>query len=110
MADEIHVFDNSEESSDGLPQARLVMRMRGNRIVEPSVEQIVLNAPDWAKPVIAAALQAATKPRTTGRGRVSRKALNRRASQGLFGSGSRAMEDLLTPASATPEIGEESAD
>jgi predicted ABC-type ATPase len=62
IADEIHVFDNSAESSDGLPQARLVMRMRGNRMVEPSVDDLVLNTPEWAKPVVAAALQAAAKP------------------------------------------------
>lgn len=57
IASEIHVFDNSRQSEDGLPHARLVMRMRARRIVEPAIEELVLNAPEWAKPVIAAALQ-----------------------------------------------------
>ena len=54
---EIHVFDNSVESAAGLPVAQLVLRMRGKRIVEPDLAEVVLQVPDWAKPVVAAALK-----------------------------------------------------
>lgn len=57
VAAEIHVFDNSVESADGQPISTLVMRMRGNRIIEPSVKECLLSAPDWAKPIVAAALK-----------------------------------------------------
>lgn len=69
VASEVHVFDNSQESADGLPHVKLVMRMRGRRIVEPAVEELVLTAPDWAKPVIAAALQTSTSARGRARKR-----------------------------------------
>lgn len=61
VASEVHVFDNSAESDDGQPQTKLVMRMRGKRIHEPAINELILNAPDWAKPVIAAALQIHTQ-------------------------------------------------
>jgi predicted ABC-type ATPase len=65
-ASEVHVFDNSEESAEGLPQSRLVFRMRGRKIVEPMVEALLEDPPAWAKPVIAAAVKvhrAQRKPR-----------------------------------------------
>jgi predicted ABC-type ATPase len=57
-AAEVHVFDNSGESSEGLPQARLVFRMRGQRVIEPDTQTLISCTPDWAKPVVAAALRA----------------------------------------------------
>ncbi len=56
-AAEIHVFDNSIESSEGLPAAQLVFRMRGARIIEPDIASLLSRTPDWAKPVVAAALK-----------------------------------------------------
>jgi predicted ABC-type ATPase len=56
-ATEVHVFDNSAESPEGLPQSRLVFRMRGRKLVEPAVEVLLENPPDWAKPIIAAAIR-----------------------------------------------------
>lgn len=56
-ATEIHAFDNSVESSSGLPVAQLVLRMRRKRIVEPDVASLLSQAPEWAQPVIAAALK-----------------------------------------------------
>jgi predicted ABC-type ATPase len=56
-ATEAHVFDNSTESSEGLPQSRLVFRMRGSTIVEPAVDELLEDPPEWAKPIIAAALK-----------------------------------------------------
>jgi hypothetical protein len=63
MAAEIHVFDNSAESADGLPQTMRVFRMRGERIIEPNLETLMTQAPHWAKPVIAAAFKAHTARR-----------------------------------------------
>jgi predicted ABC-type ATPase len=56
-AAEIHVFDNSTEMKSGAPAARLVFRMRGKRIIEPRIEAMMEQAPDWARPVVAAALK-----------------------------------------------------
>lgn len=56
-AAEVHVFDNSGESADGLPQARRVFRMRGQRIIEPDLETLMSQTPNWAKPVVAAAVK-----------------------------------------------------
>ena len=55
-AAEVHVFDNSVETPDGVPHARLVYRMRGKRIVEPDLGSLIYNTPDWAKPIAAAAM------------------------------------------------------
>ena len=55
-ATEVHVFDNSADSSDGLPQSKLVFRMWGRKIVEPTVEALLEGPPAWAKPIIAAAV------------------------------------------------------
>lgn len=62
-AAEIHVFDNSTESPDGVPAARLVFRMRGWKLVEPDLETLLSGSPDWAKPVVAAALRVDTAGR-----------------------------------------------
>jgi predicted ABC-type ATPase len=56
-AAEIHVFDNSVEPLNGVPHARLVLRMRGPRIVEPDLGSLIYNTPDWAKPIVAAAIR-----------------------------------------------------
>jgi hypothetical protein len=56
-AAEVHVFDNSGESADGLPQAGRVFRMRGDRIMEPDLETLMTQTPDWARPVVAAAVK-----------------------------------------------------
>jgi predicted ABC-type ATPase len=58
---ELHVFDNSEEAADGLPQARLLFRMRRRRIVEPALAPLLKETPSWAKPLVAAALRAHTR-------------------------------------------------
>lgn len=54
---QLHVFDNSEESADGHPKARLVFRMRGRKIVEPRLESLIKDTPSWSKPLVAAALK-----------------------------------------------------
>ena len=56
-ATEVHVFDNSAESAEGLPQSQLVFRMRGRKIVEPTVDALLEAPPEWAKPIIAAAIK-----------------------------------------------------
>jgi predicted ABC-type ATPase len=56
-ATEVHVFDNSEASPEGLPQSKLVFRMRGRKIVEPTVAALLQDPQAWAKPVIAAAVK-----------------------------------------------------
>jgi predicted ABC-type ATPase len=62
-AAEVHVFDNSVESADGLPQTLLVFRMRGKRIIEPDLETLMTQTPNWAKPVVAAAIKVHTARR-----------------------------------------------
>lgn len=59
-AAEIHVFDNSAESPDGVPMARLVFRMRYAELVEPDPQTLLSESPEWAKPVVAAALRTHT--------------------------------------------------
>jgi predicted ABC-type ATPase len=59
-AADVHVFDNSVESADGLPQAKRVFRMRGRRIIEPDLETLMIETPNWAKPLIAAAVKVHT--------------------------------------------------
>jgi len=58
-AAEIHVFDNSTESPEGAPAAQLVFRMRGRKLVEPDLETLLADSPEWAKPLVAAAVQVA---------------------------------------------------
>ena len=62
-ATEVHVFDNSAESADGLPQTMRVFRMRGERIIEPDLETLMIQTPNWAKPVVAAAVKVHTARR-----------------------------------------------
>lgn len=68
-AAEMHVFDNSTESPKGLPQARLVFRMRGRRITEPDLDALMARTPEWAKPVVAAALRAHSARRSARPGK-----------------------------------------
>jgi predicted ABC-type ATPase len=63
VAAEVHVFDNSAESADGLPRTTRVFRMRGERIIEPDLETLMTQTPDWAKPVVAAAIKVHTARR-----------------------------------------------
>jgi predicted ABC-type ATPase len=62
-AAEVHVFDNSTESADGLPQTLSVFRMRGESIIEPDLETLMTQTPGWAKPVVAAAVKVHTARR-----------------------------------------------
>ena len=62
-AAEVHLFDNSAESADGLPQTMRVFRMRGKRIIEPDLETLINQTPNWAKPVVAAAIKVHTARR-----------------------------------------------
>lgn len=58
VAAEVQLFDNSEETADGRPRARRVMRMKNGIVVAPpSVDELLRITPEWAKPVVAAALQ-----------------------------------------------------
>ncbi len=54
---ELLVFDNSEqaEPEDGRPIPRLVLHLEAGRILGP---EDLSQTPDWAKPIVAAALQA----------------------------------------------------
>lgn len=56
-ASEVRIYDNSTDSADGTPRARLVLSMSRRRIVRPSVSELVAAAPVWAKPVVAAAIR-----------------------------------------------------
>jgi predicted ABC-type ATPase len=56
-AREVRVYDNSDESADGKPRARLVLSMSRRRIVKPTVEELIVATPEWAKPVVAAAIR-----------------------------------------------------
>jgi predicted ABC-type ATPase len=60
VAAEVHLFDNSAESADGLPQTMRVMRIRAGKIIEPDIETLMTETPDWAKPVVAAAVKVHT--------------------------------------------------
>lgn len=69
-ASEVRIYDNSAESQDGGPLARLVLGMSQQRIVKPSLDELVATAPEWAKPVVAAAIRiheqrgSSTEPRS----------------------------------------------
>ena len=56
-ASEVRIYDNSDESADGTPRARLVLSMSRKRIVKPPLDELVATAPVWAKPVVAAAIR-----------------------------------------------------
>ena len=64
-AAEIHVYDNSRETADGSPAARLILRMHERRLIYPDRATLLTTTPDWAKPVAAAALRAGQRPRPT---------------------------------------------
>lgn len=66
-AAEIHVFDNSAESRSGAPAAGLVFRMRKSKITEPKVDALILEAPDWAIPLVAAAMRSHLGKKWTAR-------------------------------------------
>jgi predicted ABC-type ATPase len=57
-ASSVQLFDNSAETSDGVPSAKLIFRMRRKKIVEPSRSELLTSCPEWAKPIAAAALRA----------------------------------------------------
>ncbi|HYI12553.1 MAG TPA: zeta toxin family protein [Thermoanaerobaculia bacterium] len=62
---ELQVFDNSETGDPAagtIPEPRLVMRWRRGRVVAPSAKRL-RQTPDWAKPIVVAALRL---ERTTG--------------------------------------------
>ena len=53
----LRVYDNSadaEPEADGLPAPRLLLHLKAGRILEPAD---LSKTPDWAKPIVAAALQ-----------------------------------------------------
>jgi predicted ABC-type ATPase len=60
-ASTVQLFDNSTETADGAPSAKLVFRMRRKKIVEPSLSKLLIESPEWAKPIVAAAIWA-SKP------------------------------------------------
>jgi predicted ABC-type ATPase len=62
-ASTIDVFDNSTETASGVPSARLVFRMRGKKIVEPPLSELMRACPEWAKPIVAAAVRVAGEGR-----------------------------------------------
>jgi len=63
-ASEVRVYDNSAESEDGTPRARLVFSMSRKQIVKPRLEELVTTAPAWSKPVVAAAIRIHERHRT----------------------------------------------
>jgi predicted ABC-type ATPase len=61
---ELRVFDNSEEENPAtgtIPEPRLFLHWRRNRIVAPSARKM-LATPEWAKPILAAALKLQQSP------------------------------------------------
>ena len=64
-AAEVLVFDNSRETKDGSPAARVVLRMEGRALIEPDRETLLRTTPEWAKPLAAAALRAGQRARPT---------------------------------------------
>lgn len=56
-ASEVRIYDNSDESADGTPRARLVLSMSRQRIAKPSIEELVATSPEWARPIAAAAIR-----------------------------------------------------
>lgn len=52
----IRAWDNSAQSEDGRPLARLVVDIRGRKIRYPGRSQLV-NVPQWAKAIVAKALR-----------------------------------------------------
>lgn len=56
-ANEVRVYDNSDESADGTPRARLVLSMSRQRIANALPDDLLATTPAWAKPVVAAAIR-----------------------------------------------------
>lgn len=69
-AAEVHVFDNSTESPDGAPAAQLVFRLQRTKLLEPDLHTLLTCSPEWAKPLVAAAVRASTPMR---RGRAKKR-------------------------------------
>jgi predicted ABC-type ATPase len=63
-ASEVRVYDNSAESADGSPRARLVFSMSQRQIVRPRMDELVATAPHWSQPVVAAAIRIHEQQRT----------------------------------------------
>jgi predicted ABC-type ATPase len=62
---EVRVFDNSEEGDPNagkVPRPRLLLHTKAGRIVAPSRSKIAAT-PDWAKPILAAALKVQMSPK-----------------------------------------------
>jgi len=61
---ELHVYDNSADAdpvTGALPEPRLVLHLKGNRVVAPSD---LADTPEWAKPIVAAAIRVGGLGRT----------------------------------------------
>jgi predicted ABC-type ATPase len=56
-ASEVRIYDNSDESADGAPRARLVLSMSRQRIVDVHPDDLLARTPEWARPVVAAAIR-----------------------------------------------------
>lgn len=65
-ASEVRLYDNSDESADGTPRARLVLSMSRQRIVNASPDDLVATTPEWARPVVAAAIRIHEQHRLSG--------------------------------------------
>jgi len=62
---ELRIYDNSEESDPAggtIPKPRLLLHWRRGRIVAPRAKSLLLT-PEWAKPIIAAALKLQRSPK-----------------------------------------------
>ncbi|GFE79312.1 hypothetical protein GCM10011487_13120 [Steroidobacter agaridevorans] len=70
-ASEVRIYDNSDESEDGRPRAHLVLSMSRGRIVKPKPDQLVPTAPEWARPVVAAAIRIHEQSPSNSRSRVA---------------------------------------
>jgi predicted ABC-type ATPase len=59
---ELQVYDNSVDAAPGasIPDPRLVLHLRKRRLIQPRADDaaILARTPEWAKPVVAAALEA----------------------------------------------------
>ncbi len=62
-AAELHVYDNSRETKDGSSAGRRILRMQKRKLIFPDREALLINTPDWAKPIAAAVLRVAATGR-----------------------------------------------
>lgn len=55
----LKVFDNSTEATRNgmLPEPQLILELKNGRILVPRSQKALKNTPDWAKPIVEAALQ-----------------------------------------------------